>query len=789
MKKTIALIITIVLSTVISTTSGNVFAAAISNLMDPSFNASGDGHYIIKGEISAKSNILNVDDYSTWRKGQGIRIHAAGKSSDILSNTIICSNPTPSSGPVNLCEVKIKNPESYNFNKFDQLRIEIESTVNTASEDLQIITSNEWGNVEHGELEVNALTAGRMETIFVDIQGQNSVLPENPLNPRAPGISQVKSLKFRCNKNCSLINVRISNIALVQDHVTTVLSMDVKPGTLKAKFEIEIPAERTVTNAEVFHDDTVAIQNWVNQAQSLGYDLSPVHLWAPPGIYYISKKIALYSNTHIACEGDAVFKNTGRSKHGTLNMFVGLSTPTESIKDIKIEYCHFDANGWNRSDFLSFIAIKGSLEATKKAKNIVLQYNIFKDTNFPGDTNCDQGRKLPCQTLQRQYILVTYVEGAWVEHNELSHGGRIKIGRPGKRIYIQHNTLNFVNDNAITVVDRKKSRPFPQCNKFGNDVCTTEDVHIIGNTIVDPVAGGIFFGVDGEYDDHKQMVLNNVQIRDNQIVGFFSSAGIVGILPADTTNITISNNTVISYRERSKAKNTHQFGIAISSTNLGAGVKYAKDMHVFGNCIVARGKHANLDSGLFVKRYSERLNIFANTIYAQDGVIEYMGRDQLPSNLYLSAHHCISDRTRPIDYNLSGLIERGIHIKNPGSKSGLIGNYDYKFTNVNNNAVQHAGVALLVQASVKHGNILSNRFYDSTNSNRGQITIIPSKNPHEYYHSFDGSIINNYISNSNPSWDGYGIYCHLPKILARPIGANRITPSGIKEIHDNCKIH
>ena len=785
MKKTIVLIITIVLSTVISTTSGAVFAAVISNLMDPSFNASGDGHYVVKGEISEGNNILSVDDYSTWKIDQGIRIHAAGNSSDILSDTIICSNPTPSSGPVNLCEVRITNPESYKFNKFDQLRIEIESSVSAASEDLQIIMSNEWGNIEHGELEVNALTAGRMETTFVDIQGQNAIHPENPLNPSAPGISEVKSLMLRCNNNCSFINVRISNISLVQDLITSVERIDVESGTLKAKIEIKIPAERTVTNADIFHDDTAAIQKWIEQTQSLDYGLRPVNLWAPPGIYYISKQITLHSRTHIACEGEAVFKNTGRSKHGTLNMFVGLSTSTESIKDIKIEYCHFDANGWNRSDFLSFIAIKGSLEDTKKSENIKLQNNVFKDTNFPGDKNCDQGRKLPCQTLQRQYILVTYVEGAWVEHNELSHGGRIKVGRPGKHIFIRHNTLNFVNDNAITVVDRKKPAPFPECNKLGNDVCTTEDVHIIGNTIVDPVAGGIFFGVDGEHEDHKQMVLNNVKVIDNQIVGFFSSAGIVGILPADTTNISINNNTVISYRQRPKAKKTHQFGIAISSTNLEAGIRYAQDMHIFGNCIVARGKHANLNSGLFIKRNSERLNIFANTIYAQDGIIEYLGRDQLPANLYLSAYHCSNDKSLPIDYNSSGFIERGIYIKAPGSISGLIGIYDYKNININNNAVQHTGIALQVMASVKDGNILSNTFKDSTNLNKGQISINEITALGAPIHSFVGEIKSNFLLNSA----GYGIYCNSPNVLANPVRFNSFVPSRIREIHHNCKIH
>ncbi len=152
-------------------------------------------------------------------------------------------------------------------------------------------------------------------------------------------------------------------------------------------------------------------------------------------------------------------------------------------------------------------------------------------------TNCDFGHEA-CVTRQRHHILVRKVDGVWIEHNQMSGGGRIKTGGAGlgRNMHIRHNALDFVNDNRITIVDRSAG--------------VTEHVEITGNTIINPVTSGIFFGADGpKFAAVPGMILRDVTIARNRISGFFSDAGIVGKLPLTAENTEIQDNFIENRRD------------------------------------------------------------------------------------------------------------------------------------------------------------------------------------------------------------------------------------------------
>jgi hypothetical protein len=102
------------------------------------------------------------------------------------------------------------------------------------------------------------------------------------------------------------------------------------------------------------------------------------------------------------------------------------------------------------------------------------------------------------ETDQRQSIVLLNCDNVVVRDNNLSNGGRIKVGRPGRFCLIENNWLYGVNDNGITVVNIE-------------DVGDTSDITIRGNTILHPATVGIFAGSDG--DDQSLSGQQDVRLR------------------------------------------------------------------------------------------------------------------------------------------------------------------------------------------------------------------------------------------------------------------------------------
>jgi hypothetical protein len=298
-------------------------------------------------------------------------------------------------------------------------------------------------------------------------------------------------------------------------------------------------------------------------------------------------------------------------------------------------------------------------------------------------------------------VLIQKVDGVWVEDNQMSGGGRIKVGGHslGRNMYIRDNVLDFVNDNAITIVDTV--------------VGVTEHVEITGNTITNPVASGIFFGADGEsFLGVPDMSVRDVTIALNRITGFFAAAGIIGDLPESAADIRIVDN-VIQAQRATEIQIGYQYvaGILLKRA---ANAPTAAGIRVEGNSIVASGPHAvfNVAAIAFFGSLSD-LSIARNTV--------------------------LCDRC--------GMIGFGIWLRYGAFENVAL----------SDNMVNGAGVALFLGFeqetpgfTLAIGSIHNNQFLGSRNVNAGQVTIDSS--PGE---TIAAQIAGNYIQGGV----GYGMLC------------------------------
>ena len=449
-------------------------AAPRYDLTYEDFDVSGDGGHVTTGTVPTDSSgrMINpkklvIADSRSWKVNHGIRVQRAGEFLLVHDANSGWVRVHPESGVkheidgvrkfvrcgigaattderVDLCAIRFRN--TMKFAHFDELHFWIKTSVSIGYGDLVIVLEDRNnGRVAKGRLEIPSTTSGRWIEVFLQIQGKRE---PNPEAGEDWGINKVSGLRLQCQRRCQNLEVSMDDFELVQDLVTNVHGIFPGPGS-EATLQLNMEASRPVQNAVIFHDDTVAVQDWLNKAIPRG-----AYLFAPPGVYYISGTLGLHGQTRLTCSGpgSTVFKNTGRSRHGPKNMFLTVDDSVSS--DITIEFCGFDANGWNKEDFFSFIFIQGVKDIA--ARNIRIQHNTLFDSRSPGADGCDQGQDA-CVTLQRQYIVVyNNVDEVWIEHNHLSGGGRIKAGEPGRNIFIRHNILDLVNDNAITIVDINK---------------------------------------------------------------------------------------------------------------------------------------------------------------------------------------------------------------------------------------------------------------------------------------------------------------------------------------------
>lgn len=693
------------------------------NLRD--FNASGAGDQTMLGSVEEGSTELVLaptasDARDTWQEGHGIRIQRAGPYTHVHSADIdwtlpphapsgaaashdetdkmegeasvrctFTGTPPDADGdgtpdPVDLCEVDLGGPID---TQYDELRFWIKSSVATSHGDLEIVIySNDYdaeGNRRPGkfQLQIPSLAPDTWTEVFAEIEARNGF--GNPSGP------QFVTLRCVTISLCDGLDIHLDDFWLVQDLVTQVQEINVAESDA-ITFTLETPAVRTVSDEVVYHDDTAAVQAWLQAAEAEG-----ANLFAPAGTYYISEDLPLYSDTHLRCASADVttFKNSGRSKTGTSKMLSTKQAEVPAPENIEIEHCGFDVNGWNRSDHMTIIQIQTfNLDsAEQRVQTIDIRNNRFFDSDFPGLTGCDADQDT-CVTRQRLYISVRRVDGVWIEHNHLSGGGRIKAGNLGlgRNMYIRHNIIEFVNDNAITVTDIKSGET-DKCI----EPCLTEHVEITDNVIVNPITVGIFFGADGQNNDVPGMTLRDVTIARNRIEGFFG-AGIHGILPAETSDVHITDNLVRSQPPTIKK------GAAVSLKN-GPG-DTATDIRIERNTFIASGE------------------------FGGDGML-FQG----PMNDLIIADNDIRcDGCRSI--------QRGFRFRVAGVEQ----------LELRNNTVVEASTALQIVTDITNGRIQDNEFRDSTNEHSGQIILSLDEGE-----AVDASIARNRIEGGA----GHGIYC------------------------------
>jgi hypothetical protein len=332
-------------------------------------------------------------------------------------------------------------------------------------------------------------------------------------------------------------------------------------------------------------DDTSCMAQWLAAAHEQGQ-----HLYASAGTYYYARAQAIFPGFHLQCASSTHVTFT--ALNNASNLFVltadsGVTAP-EPWQDVSIENCGFDLNG-STANFAGVIALKGD---TAPVQYVTVRGNRIFDSTMPGHMYTHHER-------QRQYIAILYAEDVLIEHNTLSEGGRIKAGRPGRRIVIRHNSLHNINDNAITVVDR------------GGRL--SSDFLIEGNRITNPLGSGIFFGTDGQKAGTAATRLYDVTVRNNTITGYFQTACIMGVLPNNVARIYLLNNTC---HKTDPPSSKFVVGIGLNRNN--TAVRPVRDLTIHNNRIGSDVPDAyGNTAGIMITDRFENLCLLENTITNQ----------------------------------------------------------------------------------------------------------------------------------------------------------------------------
>ena len=577
-----------------------------SHLKWPDHNASGQGHVTTLGSISPPGpsdpvdapSELFVASTNTWKPGQGIRVRHAGAWAHVSgaepgeaewgnvhpeatatpdvndeageddvkegSRSIECSLPISSSAPlpVDLCGVDLS--PSISFEK-DELLVWLKSSAAITRGQLQIMlfrtVDGTLRRVSFGEMEVPAQSAGTWTRAGIRVEG-------------AGGLA-ITRIELRCNSGCAGLSVHLDDLIVVNDlfgRVGQVFASRTGPKKLtvvKKDGTTPQPALRQVTNELVFHDDTIALEKWLAVGRT-----TPGELFAANGVYYVnsvqvtdwphleSMSLTIPNNVTMRCQSSTktTFKSTGGSQTGSSKMF---RAHEPSPTNITVQSCGFDANGWNLDDFFTVLNLNagGEPDLSPKGENIRVLNNRFFDSDPPGELGCDNDQD-KCATRQRQYIVVqgaVGVEnppgvmvrpGVIVEGNELRNGGRIKTGGHDLSSwnFIRNNTVDFINDNGITIVQRGG---------------VTRNVEITNNTVRNAVGTAIFFASDGEgHGSIPGMTTRDILIKDNIVSGYFHS-GIKGILGEIAERITVEGNRILADRPQPAVTGVTSVGIMV----------------------------------------------------------------------------------------------------------------------------------------------------------------------------------------------------------------------------------
>lgn len=264
-------------------------------------------------------------------------------------------------------------------------------------------------------------------------------------------------------------------------------------------------------------DDTECMELWFSDGRSQGKDLL-----ADSGSYRTSGRFDLFSGDYLLCS-DAVFVMTNPTASTLFRVH-----PDEPQSDIYIGGCAIDVNNSQR-DFLAAVTSNGVKDETGvHLRNMTLERTHIYDSSRPGFYDDDR------HVAQRQYILLLSSENVLIRDNLLEGGGRIKAGRPGRRIVIIGNELRGVNDNGITVVDKARA----------DTPSVSEDIFIHRNVIYSPMVSGIFVGADGEQSLGEGLRTARITVTENVVI---NSTGICILLqlPEDSEDIYATDNTCV----------------------------------------------------------------------------------------------------------------------------------------------------------------------------------------------------------------------------------------------------
>jgi len=628
-----------------------VSCAPTFNLLDPRFNASGEGDKTIVGSIEERNNHLfiaspmtRVDERTvlvdgpegrtTWKVGHGIRVRLAGEdalvhnadsgwtlppgalagasvSHDRMDKmegeaSVRCTftgMPPDIDGdgapdPVGLCEVDLGGPIDLGF---DELGFWIKSSVATNVADLRIrilrfddpLDPNDCAApIVHGrcptfELDIPALNANVWTKVFVELKRSAG----NGIVDHFSGGHRIVTLE--CRKQCDGIEVHLDDIWLVKDLVATVDEIQRMPGG-EATFRLNRAAGRTVSNEVVYHDDTAALTSWVQTANRPG----GANLFAPAGVYYMSNvglpgvgglegSLSLPLYNYTHIRGAGPNKTTFKNT-GRSGTGPGVMFRSAAPAPVKIVIKNCGFD-WNGWNLQDFatVILISPQTTSEVARNIHIRRNRFFDSDLPGTVGCDFGQD-ECVPRQRHHVLVQRVDGVWVENNQMSGGGRIKTGGGG----LGRNM--YIRNNVLDFV-----------NDNGITIVdgvpgTTEHVEITDNTIIDPVTSGIFFGGDGEEAaDVPGMIVQDVTIARNRISGFWATAGIIGTLPLNVAEVRILKNVVQTVRD-TPIRPGFQFVTGIILKRGSSATELATGVRVEGNTVLASGTHAVYNVGAIV---------------------------------------------------------------------------------------------------------------------------------------------------------------------------------------------
>lgn len=600
------------------------------------FQASGQGDVTTPGSLADGSDLLTVANAATWKVGHGVRVQRAGADHLVHSAdsgwTLAPNAPAGASvshdtldrkegsasvhgsftgtradadndgqaDPVDLFEVDLGSPADL---AADELHLWIKSAKAVAAGDLRVRfyaldETLPGGRGATFELSLPALQADAWTEVFLELDRTNGHLLQFRNDHRVLGL--------RWYGPGEQLDVRMDDFSAVKDLVAQVSAID------GALLRLSQAAGRSVADALVYHDDTLAVRRWLGEANRPG----GARLFAPAGVYYINQaqlggvggsegsySLPIYNNTSIRGAGAALttFRNAGGPVTGVGVMFRSADARPENIV---ITAAGFDWNGWNSVDYGSVLLVRPH-SGMSVSRNIHISGNRFFDSRFPGLEGGDRSQD-SSQTRQRHHLMVYGPDGLWVENNNMSGGGRIKAGSNilNRNIYIRNNVLDFVNDNGITLAT------------MGAGV--TENVTITGNTIINPITSGIFFGADGEgVQQVDGMIVRDVTIANNRIKGFFY-IGIIGMLPAEAERIRIVGNVIQSVRSRAIDPNAPYIA-GIYVRNRADVAAPARDIRIERNTILATGVNAYYQWGILAGGRMDGLHIRNNVIRSEEG--------------------------------------------------------------------------------------------------------------------------------------------------------------------------